>query len=74
LAREVLAEVKAPTLLIVGSRDHQVLNLNTEAGALMKCRKELVVVPGATHLFEESGTLVEAAQAATTWFVRYLAS
>jgi putative phosphoribosyl transferase len=72
LARSVLAEVKAPTLLIVGSRDHQVLNLNTEAGALLKCEKELVVVPGATHLFEESGTLVEAAQAATAWFVRYL--
>jgi putative phosphoribosyl transferase len=73
LAREVLSEVKAPTLLIVGSRDHQVLNLNTEAGALMNCEKELVVIPGATHLFEESGTLVEAAHAATAWFVRYLA-
>jgi len=73
LARDVLHEVRAPTLLIVGSRDHQVLQLNTEAGALMTCEKELVVVPGATHLFEESGTLHEAAQAATDWFLRHLA-
>ena len=73
LARRVLSEVHAPTLLIVGSRDHQVLQLNTEAGALMVCEKELVVVPGATHLFEESGTLIEAAQAATAWFLRHFA-
>jgi putative phosphoribosyl transferase len=73
LARHVLHEVRAPTLLIVGSRDHQVLQLNTEAGALLTCEKELTVVPGATHLFEESGTLVEAAEAATKWFIRHLA-
>lgn len=73
LARDVLHQVRAPTLLIVGSRDHQVLQLNTEAGAILTCEKELVVVPGATHLFEESGTLVEAAEAATDWFLRHLA-
>jgi putative phosphoribosyl transferase len=73
LAREVLHIVTAPTLMIVGSRDHQVLKLNSEARALMNCETELTVVPGATHLFEEPGTLEVAAQAASEWFVRYLA-
>lgn len=74
LAEEVLADVKSPTLLIVGSNDGVVLQLNRTAFAKLTCQKELVVVPGATHLFEEPGTLEEVAQLATAWFQRYLLS
>lgn len=63
-----LAGVKVPTLLIVGGNDPQVLELNQAALALMKPYGELLVVPGASHLFEESGTLEQAATAAATWF------
>ena len=62
----------APTLLIVGGKDYGVIELNEEAYALMKCKKELMLVPGATHLFEEQGTLEQAAQYATNWFLKYL--
>lgn len=63
-----LPEVTAPTLLIVGGRDEQVLELNEEARNLLVCFSELAVVPGATHLFEEPGTLEEVARLATDWF------
>ena len=69
----VLAEVRAPTLLIVGSLDTQVLRLNEDALSRMRGIRELRVVPGATHLFEEAGTLEVVAQAAADWFSRHLA-
>lgn len=72
LAGEALREVHAPTLLLVGSRDAQVLELNYAALARLPGPKRLVVVPGATHLFEEPGTLEEAARWAAEWFVHYL--
>jgi putative phosphoribosyl transferase len=65
--------VRAPTLLIVGSADEVVLALNRQArAALVNCPTELAVVAGATHLFEEPGTLAEAAALARDWFVRHL--
>lgn len=67
-----LAKVKAPTLLIVGGNDTTVLDLNTEASRLLQCTKELEVIPGATHLFEEPGTLEAVASAAGAWFQKYL--
>lgn len=66
-----LSQVIAPTLLIVGSEDYGVIELNEQAFALMKCEKELMLVPGATHLFEEPGTLELAAQLAASWFLQY---
>lgn len=71
LAREHLAAVRCPTLLIVGSRDPEVLRLNDRALARLTCPKELVVVPGAGHLFEEPGTLDEVARLAADWFGRH---
>jgi pimeloyl-ACP methyl ester carboxylesterase len=68
LAAANLPKVMAPTLLIVGSRDEAVIKMNREAYALLKCEKELVLIPGATHLFEEEGTLEEAACVARDWF------
>lgn len=68
-----LAEVIAPTLLIVGSEDRDVVLLNEEAYGQLACAKELVLVPGATHLFEEPGTLDEVVRLAADWFERYLA-
>jgi len=73
LAAPRLAAVTAPTLLIVGSRDATVLTLNRTAQAQMRCETSLTVIPGATHLFEEPGTLAIAAEAALDWFVRHLA-
>ena len=73
LAGEVdLSRVTAPTLLIVGGADYGVIELNQQAAARMNCEKELVLVPGATHLFEEPGTLQQAAHGAATWFVQHL--
>ena len=70
-----LARVTAPTLLIVGDRDHGVIELNEAArDALANCTCELVLVPGATHLFEEPGTLEEVAALAARWFTTHLAS
>jgi pimeloyl-ACP methyl ester carboxylesterase len=63
--------VRSPTLLIVGSRDGQVLDLNRQAQQHMRCENELAIVKGATHLFEEPGTLEQAAQHAGDWFVRH---
>jgi putative phosphoribosyl transferase len=72
LAGSALALVYAPTLLIVGGDDGPVIAMNREALARLKCpEKELVVIPGASHLFEEPGTLERAADAAADWFSRY---
>lgn len=67
-----LGEVKAPTLLIVGGNDTDVLRMNGAAFDRLDCTKELEVVPGATHLFEEPGTLEAVASAAGAWFQQYL--
>ncbi len=72
LAGPRLAAVTAPTLLIVGGADTAVLDLNRRALAELRCDKDLAVVPGATHLFEEPGTLAAAAALARDWFVRHL--
>ncbi|MCS6976247.1 MAG: dienelactone hydrolase family protein, partial [Gemmatales bacterium] len=74
LAAEYLPAVQAPTLLIVGGHDELVLELNRQALRLLNCPKELVVVPGASHLFEEPGTLEEVARLAKEWFLRHLAA
>ena len=73
LAAPRLAEVHAPTLLIVGSRDAQVLDLNRRAADKLSCPHAIEIVPGATHLFEEPGTLEAAARLACDWFVYHLA-
>ncbi|MFF5260919.1 phosphoribosyltransferase family protein [Actinomadura viridis] len=73
LAAPRLEEVTAPTLLIVGGRDDAVLYLNREAQARLRCEHDLVVVPGATHLFEEPGALEAVAALARDWFVGHLA-
>ena len=67
-----LAKVIAPTLLLVGSRDEEVLELNRTAYAQLQCPKALRIIPGATHLFEEAGTLEEVADQAVSWFGDYL--
>jgi len=73
LAGEVaLRRVTAPTLLIVGGADYEVIALNRQAYALMSCEKELTLIPGATHLFEEPGTLQQAAHSAADWFAQHL--
>jgi putative phosphoribosyl transferase len=71
MAIPVMDRVQSPTLLIVGSRDGQVLDLNRQAQQHMRCENELAIVKGATHLFEEPGTLEQAAQHAGDWFVRH---
>ncbi len=72
LAASALPKVKAPTLLIVGGLDYQVIELNRQALEQMTAVKELSIVPGATHLFEEQGTLPKVADIAAQWFVKYL--
>src|SRR5690348_241411 len=72
LAGAALNRVKAPTLLIVGQEDQQVLELNRGALTQLNCEKRLEVVPGATHLFEEPGTLEDAARRAREWFEQHL--
>jgi putative phosphoribosyl transferase len=72
LAGDCLAAVQAPTLLVVGGNDDGVIELNQQAHRLLGCPKELVIVPGATHLFEEPGTLEKVARLAREWFVRHL--
>ncbi len=69
---EVLATVTAPTLLLVGGLDDVVIDLNQQAYDQLRCEKKLVIVPGATHLFEEPGTLQEVARQAADWFKRHL--
>jgi dienelactone hydrolase len=74
LAGHALAEVRAPTLLIIGGDDPTVIRLNREARALMSAETELEIVPGATHLFEEPGALEAVADLAAAWFVAKLAA
>ncbi len=71
LALDYLPVVNAPTLLIVGGEDSQVILLNESAFAQLQCEKELMIVPGATHLFEEPGTLERVAELARDWFLKY---
>jgi pimeloyl-ACP methyl ester carboxylesterase len=72
LAGRKLGAVHVPTLFIVGEADTEVLALNERAYALLDCERRLAVVPGATHLFEEPGTLEEAARLAAEWFAKHL--
>jgi alpha-beta hydrolase superfamily lysophospholipase len=67
-----LGHVTCPTLLLVGGWDDVVIELNREAYACMRCEKELSIIPDATHLFEEPGTLEEVARQAASWFVQHL--
>jgi len=72
LAEKALEYVKAPTLLIVGGDDHIVIQLNQLAYKLIKAEKELRIIPGASHLFEEPGALEQVARLAAEWFKKYL--
>ncbi len=72
LARLALPYIKSPTLLIVGGRDLPVMAMNRDAFGELRAEKKLVVIPGATHLFEEPGALEEVAKLATNWFANYL--
>lgn len=72
LAGKALRRVKAPTLLIVGGLDGPVIKMNEDAYAELQCVKELKIVPGATHLFEEPGKLEEVASLAAAWFLKHL--
>ncbi|MFX1674971.1 dienelactone hydrolase family protein [Paraburkholderia sp. A2WS-5] len=72
LAREALAAVAAPTLLIVGGLDEEVIRLNRKAAAQMRCEHRIEIVPGATHLFEEPGALEAVTRLASDWFGRWL--
>jgi predicted phosphoribosyltransferase/pimeloyl-ACP methyl ester carboxylesterase len=72
LAGPRLPEVTAPTLMLVGGHDREVLELNRRAQARLRCESQLVVVPGATHLFDEPGTLEAVTEAAREWFTHHL--
>ncbi|HXG91210.1 MAG TPA: alpha/beta family hydrolase [Blastocatellia bacterium] len=72
LVADDLKNIKAPTLLIVGGNDEPVIAINEDAYARLQCEKRLVVVPGATHLFEEPGALDEVAQLTADWFRQHL--
>jgi dienelactone hydrolase len=72
LASSYLPSVQAATLLLVGSKDTQVIELNRMAFSLLRCEKRLEIIPGASHLFEEPGTLEKVAELAGEWFTRYL--
>lgn len=72
LAWTWLPQVQAPTLLIVGGDDVPVIDMNREALAKLACPKQLIIVPGATHLFEEPGTMEQVATLARDWFLRHL--
>jgi dienelactone hydrolase len=74
LAGSALARVQAPTLLIVGGEVTPVILMNSEALSQLRCEKKLEIVPGATHLFEEPGTLEAVAQLAREWFIDHLRS
>lgn len=74
LAMDWLPRVTAPTLLIVGGEDFPVIPLNQRAYDALRSERELVIVPGATHLFEEPGTLEQVARLAASWFARHLAA
>jgi pimeloyl-ACP methyl ester carboxylesterase len=72
LAFGALEHVEAPTLLIVGGEDREVIELNRRAFAQLRCEKRLEIIPGATHLFEEPGALEAVARLASTWFRHFL--
>jgi putative phosphoribosyl transferase len=72
LAEPYLPSVTAPTLLIVGGWDEPVIEMNQSAYEMLTCEKKLIIVPGATHLFEEPGTLEQVAEHAGRWFLRHL--
>ena len=72
LALDQLDRVQSPTLLIVGGRDHQVIKLNRQAYAKLSCKKEMIIVPGASHLFAEPGKLDEVAVISSEWFKNWL--
>lgn len=72
LAIEVATKVKSPTLLIVGGKDYDVLRLNQEVYHLLQCKKNIEIVKGATHLFEEPGALQKVSNLAVNWFEKYL--
>lgn len=72
LAGGALKRVKAPTLLIVGGFDDEVIELNRDAQRLLQCKTRLDIVPGATHLFEEPGTLERVVERAADWFIEYV--
>ena len=72
LAGGALAEVKAPTLLVVGGADYVVIELNEQAARALRCEQRLAIVPGATHLFEEPGTLDQVVDLAADWFEAHL--
>ena len=72
LASDVLDRVESPTLLIVGSLDYDVIRLNTEAYMQLKCEKELAIIEGATHLFEERGMMQQVCEKACNWFEKHL--
>jgi putative phosphoribosyl transferase len=71
LAMDYLHLVRSPTLLIVGGEDRSVIPLNEQAYEELRCPKEIVVIPGATHLFEEPGTLEKVAELARDWFSKH---
>jgi dienelactone hydrolase len=73
LAQDALADVAAPTLFIVGELDREVLRLNEAAADRLACEHRIEIVPGATHLFEESGALEQVAHLAAQWFLHWLA-
>ncbi|WP_245410846.1 dienelactone hydrolase family protein [Microvirga flavescens] len=72
LAGQALGEVRAPTLLIVGGNDYDVLELNRAARKMMRCETELSIIPGATHLFEEEGAMDQVVSKASAWFMTHL--
>ncbi|HVO67722.1 MAG TPA: dienelactone hydrolase family protein [Syntrophales bacterium] len=72
MAMDYLDKVKAPTLLIVGGEDRPVVAMNKEAFQMIKCVKSLAIVPGASHLFEETGALDKVAKLAVDWFLKYM--
>src|ERR671918_1790818 len=74
LAGDALPKVKSPTLLIVGGYDYPVIRMNEDAYRQLDCEKEMIIVPGATHLFEEPGTLEEVAHLAADWFQMHLSN
>lgn len=71
---QALTQVTAPTLLLVGGADYGVIELNQQAYALLHCEKQLALIPGATHLFEEPGTLEQVARHAADWFVQHFSN
>ena len=72
MAEDVLELVTAPTLLIVGGNDDIVVELNEKAYRMLRCEKRMVLIPGATHLFEEPGALEAVAELAKEWFLNHL--